>query len=139
MRVRMWVIIVGTAFVAPSPSAAQSPSSSTSLAAPLAAPSRLPSPGAKSYRELFEVPDLAAKSTKRARVLSVFSVRSVPLWPVRRPERSAELKPDATPPQVVCGMTIIPADPTVDPRIRLTPPPSNTRHTMRMVPPSICR
>jgi hypothetical protein len=41
-------------------------------------------------------------------------------------------------PAIVCGMRIIPADPTVDPRIRVTPP-SDVEHTMRKVTPSVCQ
>ena len=41
------------------------------------------------------------------------------------------------PPRVVCGMTLIPADPNVDPRIRVVVP-STPEHKIRAVPPPIC-
>lgn len=41
-------------------------------------------------------------------------------------------------PRVVCGTTVIPADPTVDPKIRKQPDLS-TRYTIVPVPPSMCR
>jgi len=41
-------------------------------------------------------------------------------------------------PVVVCGMLIVPADPRVDPKIRVAPP-AGVEHTMRTVTPSICR
>jgi len=42
-------------------------------------------------------------------------------------------------PRVVCGMTLIPADPKIDPKIRITPKDSDTRYTIRVVPPPICK
>ena len=42
-------------------------------------------------------------------------------------------------PQVVCGMTVIPIDPGVDPKIVVPRPPSDTTFTMRLIPPPICR
>src|SRR5688572_17459898 len=35
--------------------------------------------------------------------------------------------PDASPPRVVCGMTLIPIDRTVDPKIHVEPPQRQTR------------
>jgi hypothetical protein len=52
---------------------------------------------------------------------------------------------DATPaaetkPRVVCGMTLIPADPNFDSAIRVQPGPrQDVRHTMRTIPPPACR
>lgn len=42
-------------------------------------------------------------------------------------------------PAVVCGMTILPADPAVDPKMLKTMPPADTRHTIRSIPPPVCR
>lgn len=41
-------------------------------------------------------------------------------------------------PSVVCGMTLIPADPRVDPKIRVAPS-DNVAYTMRIVEPRICK
>jgi hypothetical protein len=38
-------------------------------------------------------------------------------------------------PEVRCGILVIPADPTIDPKIRVGPPPSTTEHTMRLLEP----
>ena len=45
----------------------------------------------------------------------------------------------ATEPRVVCGMTVIPADPNIDPKIFVERPPDPTRYTMRIVPPPVCK
>jgi hypothetical protein len=42
-------------------------------------------------------------------------------------------------PAVVCGLTVIPADPKHDPAMRRVVPQSGTAFTMRAVEPSICR
>ena len=42
-------------------------------------------------------------------------------------------------PRVVCGMTIIPADPSIDPKIQITLPPSDVRHTIRVFSPPLCK
>jgi hypothetical protein len=48
---------------------------------------------------------------------------------------------DARPgaPYVVCGTLIVPADPRVDPKIRVGPPDAQVDHTMRIIEPPICR
>jgi len=42
-------------------------------------------------------------------------------------------------PEVKCGMTMIPADPSIDPLIAISRPPDGTRFTIRVIEPSICR
>jgi hypothetical protein len=42
-------------------------------------------------------------------------------------------------PKVTCGMTVIPADPTVDPKAIKPLPDQTTKHTLRQVPPGACR
>jgi len=43
-------------------------------------------------------------------------------------------------PKVVCGMMIVPADPTIDPQMRITPPQNpNLEYKIRVVEPSICK
>jgi hypothetical protein len=40
---------------------------------------------------------------------------------------------------VVCGMTVLPADPTIDPKIRVSAPRSGVRFTIRSVQPPVCQ
>jgi hypothetical protein len=42
-------------------------------------------------------------------------------------------------PALVCGMTVIPADPAIDPKMRREPAPDGTRYTLRTIEPPICR
>jgi hypothetical protein len=51
-----------------------------------------------------------------------------------RPERRPE-----QPSTVRCGMTLIPADPKVDPAIRHAIPENGAQFTMQTVPPQVCR
>lgn len=41
-------------------------------------------------------------------------------------------------PKVVCGILVIPADPSVDPRIQVEPPTRDTQFTIRAIQPSLC-
>lgn len=85
-------------------------------------------------------PSVAPAQTPQAKPYeSLFApsgqIRPAPPAPrVVVPEREAAPKP-----RVVCGMTLIPADPTVDPRIAVTPPQTATRYTILAVPPPMCR
>jgi hypothetical protein len=47
----------------------------------------------------------------------------------------------ATPPQpsVVCGMTVIPADPTIDSKIAVKPQDTRTKYTLKVVEPTVCK
>jgi len=48
--------------------------------------------------------------------------------------RTSPLKP-----KVVCGMTIVPADPTIDPKMRITPPQNpNLEYKIRVLEPPVC-
>jgi hypothetical protein len=42
-------------------------------------------------------------------------------------------------PAIVCGMTIIPADPKIDPKMRVAPRADGTTYTLKVVPPTVCR
>jgi hypothetical protein len=42
-------------------------------------------------------------------------------------------------PTVVCGTTLVPADPKVDPKIRKAVPDAGVTFTLRAVPPAICK
>ena len=43
-------------------------------------------------------------------------------------------------PKVVCGMMIVPADPTIDPKMRITPPQNpNLEYKIRVIEPPICK
>ena len=42
-------------------------------------------------------------------------------------------------PKVVCGMMVVPADPTIDPKMRITPPQNpNLEYKIRVVEPPTC-
>ena len=46
---------------------------------------------------------------------------------------------EAARPKVVCGMLIVPADPTLDPRMRVTPPQDPTvEYRIRTLDPPVC-
>src|SRR5437762_1414437 len=51
---------------------------------------------------------------------------------------SADAKTPA-PPVVVCGMTLVRADPKFDPKMKVAPPDRGVAFTMRAVPPTICK
>lgn len=51
---------------------------------------------------------------------------------------SADAKAPAQP-TIICGMTVVPADPRVDPKMRVAAPARGVTFTMRTVPPTICR
>jgi len=42
-------------------------------------------------------------------------------------------------PTITCGMTVVPADPKVDPKVIAPAPDRGTTHTIRPVPPAVCR
>lgn len=47
--------------------------------------------------------------------------------------------PQDSRPKVVCGMLIVPADPTLDPRMRITPPQDpKLEYKIRSIDPPIC-
>ena len=52
-------------------------------------------------------------------------------------------RPDTVPgpaqPAVICGMTVVPADPKVDPEMRVAPRPNGTKYAMTMAPPTVCK
>jgi hypothetical protein len=59
----------------------------------------------------------------------------------RLSEKSLSFRPQVLTlrqPTVVCGMTVIPADPSIDPGIRFTPPKDTTTFTIRAVQPELC-
>jgi hypothetical protein len=59
--------------------------------------------------------------------------------PERRPAPQAVPRAAPQKPKVVCGMVIVPADPTVDPRIRAQLPDTGVDYRIRTVRPSICK
>ena len=71
---------------------------------------------ANPYKNLFQSPDL--KQVARAQASS--------------PPPSAQ-------PRVVCGMSVIPMDPNIDPKIFVPRPADPTRYPMRVVPPTVCK
>ena len=42
-------------------------------------------------------------------------------------------------PTVVCGMTLVPGDPKVDPKMRVESPERGVTFTMRAIPPTVCK
>lgn len=48
-------------------------------------------------------------------------------------------RPAAGKPEVKCGMTLIPIDPALDPRMVVPPLPSSTKFTIRAIDPTTCR
>ena len=42
-------------------------------------------------------------------------------------------------PTIVCGMTLIPADPKIDPRIHIEPPARSPKPLIRTIAPEMCR
>jgi hypothetical protein len=46
----------------------------------------------------------------------------------------------ATPkPTIVCGMTLVPGDPKVDPKMKVTLPDRGVSYSMHVVPPTVCK
>jgi hypothetical protein len=67
-----------------------------------------------------------------------------PLLPNQSPrQQPIEETADAAKTRVVCGMTVIPANPKSDPKFVIPPPPPQSgrvfKPTIRTVPPVICR
>lgn len=61
--------------------------------------------------------------------------------PLVRPSERSQATQPSTPatPKVVCGMTVFPADPSIDPKFAVTPPDRATKYTMRAIDPTICK
>lgn len=61
--------------------------------------------------------------------------------PLVKPFEVTQATAPATPakPKVVCGMTVIPVDPSPDPEFTKTPPDRSTKFTMRLIEPPICK
>ena len=41
-------------------------------------------------------------------------------------------------PSVICGMTVVPADPAIDPKIRIAPRANGVKFAMKVVEPTVC-
>ncbi len=61
--------------------------------------------------------------------------------PLVKPSERSQAAQPSTPatPKVVCGMTVFPADPSIDPKFTITPPDRKTKYTMRAIDPAICK
>lgn len=61
--------------------------------------------------------------------------------PLVKPSERTQVTQPSTPakPKVVCGMTVIPADPSIDPKFTIAPPDRATKYTMRLIEPPICK
>ena len=42
-------------------------------------------------------------------------------------------------PSVVCGMTVMPADPKIDPKMAVKPQDTRTKYTLKVIEPTICK
>lgn len=62
-----------------------------------------------------------------------------PIGPLTAPRPDASSAAPSPKPVVKCGMTLIPGDPRIDPRIAAPPPASATQFTVRGVDPPVCR
>jgi hypothetical protein len=51
---------------------------------------------------------------------------------------SADQKPTPKP-AIVCGMTLVPGDPKVDPKMNVTPPDRDVAYAIRVIPPMVCK
>jgi hypothetical protein len=49
-----------------------------------------------------------------------------------------EAKPPAQP-KVVCGMTVVPADPAIDTKFRVAPPDDGVKYALKVVQPAVCK
>lgn len=72
----------------------------------------------KPYSRLFEAPDLR---------------KTTPVRPLSAP------LPETSQPKVVCGMTLIPIDPSIDPKIYVESRQRDTRYSIRAIRPPICK
>jgi len=52
---------------------------------------------------------------------------------------ATQAQPAVGKPEVKCGMTMIPIEPSIDPRMVVPPLPSSTRFTIRAIDPPTCR
>lgn len=62
-----------------------------------------------------------------------------PIGPLTSPRPDASSVAPSQRPVVKCGMTLIPGDSRIDPRIAAPPPTSATQFTIRGVDPPVCR
>jgi hypothetical protein len=65
---------------------------------------------------------------------------AVPSAPQSLPGSAARVRPMEAQPRVVCGMTLVPAKPDLDPKmVHQRPPEANVDHKIRVLTPRICR
>ncbi len=83
--------------------------------------------GVGQYGSLFQQPKPLAPAPKAQRS------PAPPANPNSTPQAQSSVKPS-----VVCGMTLIPANPKIDPAMKM-PTPSNRRFPMLTMEPTICR
>jgi hypothetical protein len=53
--------------------------------------------------------------------------------------RPSAAQPSTPKPSVVCGMTLVPADPAADPKMKAAVPNRGVTFTVQSVPPTICK
>jgi hypothetical protein len=83
------------------------------------------------------LPALAQQKPARKRQPTPYSG----LFQVQDLSAAAKQQEAPAPPQprVVCGMSVIPTDPSIDPKIFIERKPDDTRYTIRSIPPPICK
>ena len=54
-------------------------------------------------------------------------------WKLKSPTQIEGSKPS-----VICGMLVVPADPTIDPKIRVAPRANGVTFAMKVVEPTVC-
>ena len=63
-----------------------------------------------------------------------------PTEPRRTSPAASKPSGETAKPKAVCGMTMVPADPNIDPGIALKPRPDDTtRYTIRSITPPVCK
>ena len=130
MRVAFLAALVGAALARPAPIAAQQtpsalPTVAGAGASEIKAPPASPSPPSNAFASVFE------KRGKTAIKLN-FPISTVPLFVLTQPTSLHH-------PTVVCGMTLIPADPKLDAAIRHTVPQGGPTPVISVLEPRDCR
>jgi hypothetical protein len=129
MRVAFLAALVGAALARPAPIAAQQtpsalPTEAGAGATEIKAPPALPSPQSGAFARLFEKPgktEIQLNVPVRIQLYVVTETRSLQQ------------------PTIVCGMTLIPANPTLDAAIRHTVPEGGPKPVISVLEPRDCR
>ena len=129
MRVAFLAALVGAALARPAPIAAQQtpsglPTGAGAGVTEIKAPPALPSPQSGAFGSLFEKPGKTANKLN-------FRV-GIPLYALSQPTSLQQ-------PTIVCGMTLMPADPKLDAAIRHPVPEGGPTPVISILEPRNCR